>query len=86
MPYIKQERRKALSPHLRAAGKAIENPGDLNYAITLLAKLYLAREPMNYQRINDVLGAMEGAKMELYRRAAVPYEEGKIKENGDVEC
>lgn len=30
------------------------------------------------------MGAVEGAKTEFYRRIAVPYEEKKIRENGDV--
>jgi hypothetical protein len=38
----------------------------------------------NYQTVNDIVGALEGAKMEFYRRAAAPYEDLKIKENGDV--
>jgi len=32
----------------------------------------------------DVLGALEGAKQEFYRRKVVQYEENKIAENGDV--
>jgi hypothetical protein len=38
----------------------------------------------SYQSINDVLGALEGAKLEFYRRIAAPYEDTKIQENGDV--
>jgi len=30
------------------------------------------------------MGALEGAKLEFYRRVVVPYEEKKMKENGDV--
>ncbi len=32
----------------------------------------------------ELLGAVEGAKLELYRRLAAPYEDLKIRENGDV--
>lgn len=32
----------------------------------------------------DALGALECCKLEFYRRVAVPYEDGKIKTNGDV--
>lgn len=32
----------------------------------------------------DILGALEGAKLELYRRKISPYEDIKIEENGDV--
>jgi len=45
---------------------------------------YTINEGLTYQTINDVIGALEGAKMEFYRRVAVPYEEGKIILNGDV--
>jgi hypothetical protein len=38
----------------------------------------------NYQRLNDALGALEGAKLEFYRRVVVPYEDWKMTENGDV--
>ena len=34
--------------------------------------------------IGDVVNAMECAKLEFYRRVAAPYEDTKIKENGDV--
>ena len=38
----------------------------------------------SYATINDIIGALEGAKMEFYRRVVAPYEDEKIKENGDV--
>ena len=33
---------------------------------------------------NYIRGAVIGCLLELYRRAAAPYEDGKIKENGEV--
>jgi hypothetical protein len=57
--------------------------GELNYAITKLIKTYFDRKP-KYQTINDILGALEGAKHEFYRRVVFDYEDGKIKINGDV--
>ncbi len=79
MPYIKRETKEAL-----AAGVPIETPGNLNYLITLLLKRYWQNSPRNYQAINDVVGAVEGAKLEFVRRVVNSYEDGKIKENGDV--
>lgn len=64
--------------------EVVMTPGDLNYFFTSFAKGYTDRNGLSYQTINDVVGALEGAKLEFYRRIAVPYEEGKIKENGDV--
>ncbi len=77
MPYIKSEDRER-------AGTAPENPGELNYAITILVNDYLSRKGLKYSNINDVLGALEGAKFEFYRRVAANYETKKQSENGDV--
>lgn len=84
MPYIKEERRDALHEggSLEAAYET-QSAGELNYCFTMLAGAYWAAHP-NYQGINDIIGALEGAKMEFYRRVAVPYEDKKIQENGDV--
>ena len=61
--------------HLRA--------GPLNYLITRLVLRWLGDHP-NYERYNAAVGVLESAKLELYRRAVAPYEDAKIKENGDV--
>lgn len=64
-----------------------KNPGELNYAITSLLVEYMKKQnngKLNYQTINDIVGALEGAKLEFYRRVAAPYEETKIEYNGDV--
>lgn len=78
MPYIKQEHRQELGD------RAISNPGELNYIITSLFDSYLEEHGLSYATINSIIGAVECAKMELYRRIAVPYENIKIKENGDA--
>jgi len=60
------------------------NAGELNYLITQLCVQYMKSRGRKYAHINDVIGALEGAKLEFYRRYAAPYEDLKIKENGDV--
>jgi hypothetical protein len=60
-----------------------QNAGEMNYLFSLICKNYVEGR-LSYQRINDCIGALEGAKMEFYRRVAVPYEAMKIAENGDV--
>lgn len=57
--------------------------GELNYAITMLCVRYLGSS-YNYHTLNGVIGVLECAKLELYRRMAAPYEDAKMKENGDV--
>lgn len=80
MPYINQARRDAI-----LAGERPQNAGELNYSITVLVDEYLqAQGGLRYAHLNEVVGAMECAKLELYRRLAVPYEDQKIREAGDV--
>lgn len=80
MPYITQERREALAQEEALPDTA----GELNYTFTMIALEYLERKGLNYQHINDVVGALEGAKAEFQRRVVAPYEDTKIQQNGDV--
>ena len=63
---------------------SIDSAGEMNYVITMLVRTYIERHGLCYQTLNDVVGALEGCKFELYRRVLAPYEDLKIKENGDV--
>lgn len=88
MPYISQEDRTILHPIVDVTenivgSRGISN-GDLNYLFTKLAQVYLKRHGTSYNTISDVVKAFECAKMEFYRRVAVPYEEGAIQRNGDI--
>lgn len=79
MPYIKGSRREAI-----LNGEPPQNCGELNFLFTWISLQYLEMQGTSYGRINDVLGALEGAKLEMYRRRVAPYEDLKIEENGDV--
>lgn len=79
MPYIKMEQRQLIDEH----NLIPRNAGELNYTITKLIRDYYTIGG-NYQAINDVVGALEGAKLEFYRRVATSYEDAKIQDNGDV--
>lgn len=78
MPYIGPAHRKVV----RERGPLC--PGDLNYLVSAMIDGYIAKNGMSYQTLNDVMGALEGAKMEFYRRVVVPYEDEKRRSNGDV--
>lgn len=80
MPYIKQEAKDELHSGKRGS----QNAGELNFTLTEIAVSYFRENGGRYQQINDIIGALEGAKLEFYRRIAAPYEDSKIKENGDV--
>lgn len=83
MPYIKPERRAELEAF--PAPAVLQASGDLNYLITRLCLAFLnAHRPSNYADYNSVIGALECAKQEFYRRMVALYEDTKIQENGDV--
>ena len=84
MPYIKKDDRKVFDECLYELSNTVWTEGDLNYCITMLLKLYLEREGLCYKNINRLMGVLECTKQEFYRRAAAPYEDKKIFENGDV--
>lgn len=81
MPYIKPELRPALEP---TSQQNAMTPGELNFQATRLAIQYIDTHGLSYANINDVIGALTGAAMEFYRRVAVPYENVKIEQSGDV--
>lgn len=82
MPYIKQERRP---DHLidNLAG-AIDNVGDLNYAITRLSLSLLIQQGLTYENVSNIIGTLHAVPNEMYRRFIARYEDKKASENGDV--
>lgn len=83
MPYVKKDLRDKIISDSRLECKEFST-GALNFTLSANINFYLMAHGLSYQTINDVIGALEGAKMEFYRRVAVPYEQKKLKENGDV--
>lgn len=85
MPYIKKENRKKFQGVLNEIcdNAAPKDAGELNYFLTKIVHSYLNNHE-GYQAANDVMGALEGVKLELYRKVIAPYEDDKILENGDV--
>lgn len=81
MPYIPEKDRIRLT---RVGRDIATKPGELNYVITNEIMHYIGAKGVSYTTINDVIGALEAAKLEFYRRVAVPYEEDKIRVNGDI--
>ena len=80
MPYIKNDRKM----EFEGTGSVPQNAGELNYCFTKVIISYVENHELSYQTINDIIGAIDSAKMEFYRRTVVPYENKKILENGDV--
>ena len=61
--------------------------GHANYVITQIArKAWGVHEPANesYSNYADVIGTLECAKQEIYRRWVADYEDKAIANNGDL--
>ena len=77
-------------PYIKNADKfrAMSNPkavGELNYKITEACIDFIEESGgLSYTNVQNVIGVLECAKLELYRRVLAPYEDVKIAENGDV--
>ena len=84
MPYIKQDKRDALDPHLAELAREVTTEGELNYCIYKLSCLLIDKMGESYGNYSLCSSAMEHAKLEWYRRRVAPYEDKKIKENGDI--
>jgi hypothetical protein len=83
MPYIKQADRVKFDDVIDQL--CPNTAGELNYVVTSIIHQHMKRNGgMSYTKINEMIGMLECAKLELYRRKASPYEDLKIEENGDV--
>ena len=78
MPYIEEQDRDNLWMDTSTTA------GELNYFITEMVDTFIREKGLSYASINEAIGALECAKLELYRRVAVPYEDHKKDINGDV--
>ena len=79
MPYIEQEKRKELAD-FRTPMVA----GELNYVISKIVDRYIFVKGISYTTLNEIIGALECAKLELYRRIVIRYEDVKLDSNGEV--
>ena len=92
MPYIREDKRKQIESELdQLIIKFLETQDDggtagrLNYVISSMVGAILKNDRLlSYTRLNELIGVLECAKMELYRRVAAPYEDDKSRLNGDV--
>lgn len=86
MPYILDAHKIDVHTDLLEQGVDFvpENAGELNYIASELINNYLRQRGMSYATINEMIGALECCKLELYRMIAAPYEEIKMRENGAV--
>ena len=79
MPYLESGVRASLDQ-----GRKATKGGELNYQFSKLVNDFINNRGLSYSVINELIGALECAKLEVYRRVAAPYEDKKVVENGEV--
>lgn len=88
MPYIKQENRKEYTETLDDLCFVLDEhgwvPGEVTYVLYMIVARWFRKMP-SYITIAQIRGVLIGTMTEFDRRVAAPYEDEKIKENGDVE-
>lgn len=86
MPYITQDDRSTTSSKIQRDGVNFtpENAGELNYLVTRFVDNFLTKNGLRYTYVNEMMGALECCKLELYRRIASPYEDKVMAKNGDA--
>ena len=63
MPYINQQDRSKFSNIFENIVK-VNTPGELNYVVSMICKEYIKANGECYQTYNDIIGALEGCKLE----------------------
>jgi hypothetical protein len=82
VPYITKERREEVDAVIDAMVRTgIKADGDLNYILFCYCKHFM---PKSYNELKSYIGELEECVAEIRRRILAPYEDMKIKENGDV--
>lgn len=85
MPYVDRDSRVKLDDDIESLESKIDSFGELNYVITRLCKmLRYDMGAISYEQLNSMIGVLECAKLEYYRKDVVPYEDVKESENGPV--
>ena len=95
MPYIPQEDRAQYDDSIRQLASILnqqtpeKRKGHANYVITqLLRYAWGVTKPQDesYSNYADLIGTLECAKLELYRKGVAPYEDKAIEKNGDLDA
>lgn len=82
MPYVKKPQRYALDRCVASLrDNCVQADGDLNYILFAFCKRWV--EP-SYNNYKNYIGELRQCAVEIERRLLAPYEDKKIKENGDV--
>ena len=89
MPYIPKNDRAEYRELVQELARRVPDdrtlrPGHLNYVITSLLREAFGKE-IRYADHNEIQGILSCVAAEYYRRSTVPYEDEKIKVEGDLD-
>ena len=85
MPYIEQEYRFKVDQIVKYFLDTGKIHGRLNYFLFKLTKEAIKRNGESYGSYKEIIGELECAKLEIYRKLVSNYEDKKEKENGEIE-
>ena len=80
-PYIRKDDRYRLN--LTIGGK-IQNVGELTYLFAQLVNHYIKLKGLKYQTLAEIIGALEGCKLDVNNNILNAYEGTKALMNGEV--
>ncbi len=88
MPYIARKDRPQYQEIInelasRVPKDRMARPGHINYIVSLLIEKVYGKE-LRYADHNEVVGVLNCIALEFYRKKTAPYEDIKIKEEGDL--
>ena len=92
MPYITKEHKEHIDQELDRLIFRLESidagEGDIAYTLTRIVDYFygvtIGNRPSNFSIMSAGIGVLDCVKEEFRRRRLNPYEDAKIKENGDV--
>lgn len=85
MPYISIHERIVIDELVKKFLHCGRIHGRLNYFIHKLTLEAIRQNGESYGAYKEIIGEIECAKLEIYRKMVAQYENKKIEENGDVE-
>ncbi len=80
MPYLNESMKDSLDNQTILPSE----PGHLTYTLYAQCLKYIHLRGLRFFVLCEVMGALLCCILEIYRRVIAPYEDSKIKSNGDV--
>ena len=88
MPYITKKKRGLFDGYIREIINNINHyavtDGNSMMAYIIYKLIMMKYNKLSWEIMSDALKVLEDVKLEFYRKVMVPYANGKIEVNGDI--